>query len=425
MSGNKHLLDNFAISQETKDLAIHLFNLAKLNTGEGSGWAVRELAAGIPAACVLMAVERLNTGEVTRKSAQGSSCLKPKDFTRVYESTKAAVEQAERATCITYKELYVKYKFEAITEFLVPWITQAENEVLTLGHQDDQTTRCAVFFWVCNAIKPKALPDTHVFAKTHELPFKSFVSLLESLNQRESGMRRNIQTAFKAQSRSPRKDTVPSQPNHTPSGTTHLPADPAEQESPTRRSVRLNSSAAPLQVATPTPSPRKRHQLERSPTKVVQPPPIRLPLGRKAPLRELPSKDTPKKRPVEVSEITDKMDIDEALPQTPKKRRTDSIFPIIILAPPVTPSRPAAFSPGKKKSTIPLISLPEPMRSSPVKNQEILDDASMNSEDESEIEEPAIRRRFRPVYLEHKQWFSRDPRVETMLKKADKKLSRS
>lgn len=37
MSGNKHLLDKFSISQETKDHADRLLTLAKLKTGEGSG----------------------------------------------------------------------------------------------------------------------------------------------------------------------------------------------------------------------------------------------------------------------------------------------------------------------------------------------------------------------------------------------------
>ncbi|KAF8170919.1 hypothetical protein BJ912DRAFT_996366 [Pholiota molesta] len=376
MSGNKHLLDNFSISQETKDYAT-----------SGSGRAVGGFTTGLPAACVLLAVERRNTGEITAKAAQAASCLKPKDFTRVYEFVKAAVEQAERDTCITYDELHKKYKLEDFAEFLDPWITRTEDKLVELGYEDDQTTRCAVYFWVSNAIKPKALPATATFSKSHELSFKSFVALVEVLNQHESVMKKDIQTTFKA--------TLSHQKN-IPSLHKHFAA---------RRSSRISNTTALLQAATPSSTPRKR-QNERSPTKVAQPTPLRLLPGRKVPLRELPSKDTPKKRPIEDSE-------------TPtKKPRTEPVFTPIPIAPPTsTPLRlPAFSSPRKKAQTIPLNSLPEPSRSSPPKFNNVID-APMTSEDESEPDEPIVRRRFRPVYLEHKQWYAKDPRLERKWKK--------
>lgn len=381
-----------------------------------------------------------NTGEITTKTAQAASCLNPKDFTRVYEFVKAAVEQAERNTCITYYELHKTYKLENFAEFLDPWITRTEDKLGKLGYQDDQTTRCAVYFWVSNTIKvcsliflpmhsaertqPKALPATATFSKSHELSFKSFVALMEVLNQQESLMKKEIQITFKATLKSPRKDTIPPQTlsNDISQTMARDSVDTTEQQSPARRSSRISNTTALLQVATPSSTQRKR-QNERSPTKVAQPTPLRLLPGRKVPIRELPSKDTPKKRPIEDSEVNDKGDVDEAPPQTPmKKPRTELIFaptPIAQLS--STPLRlPAYSSPRKKAQTIPLNSLPKPSRSSRPKFNNVID-APITSDDESEPDEPIVRRRFRPVYLEHKQWHAKDPRLERKWKKIGSK----
>ncbi len=91
----------------------------------------------------------LNTGEVTRKSAQVASCLKPKEFQRVYDALKSAVEEAEKSTCVTYHDLHQVYRVEHLEETFAPYITRASEELLLHSNQSEQTTlfRSSVFFW--------------------------------------------------------------------------------------------------------------------------------------------------------------------------------------------------------------------------------------------------------------------------------------
>lgn len=57
MSKNHHLIDSFIASQEVKDLAHELNRSATTIMTEGSGRNVRQFAAGLPAACMLLASE--------------------------------------------------------------------------------------------------------------------------------------------------------------------------------------------------------------------------------------------------------------------------------------------------------------------------------------------------------------------------------
>jgi hypothetical protein len=159
-------------------------------------------------------------------------------------------------------------------------------------------------------------------------------------------------------------------------------------------------------------------------------------------LRALPTKDSPQKRKAEESqqahdEVTSDLDLLDTLmePETPiKKRRLES--PSETLQPTFPPvassSRVTLDTDGDRSRDV----LPKPVG---VVHEAIVnpvtphasthqDDGSMDvdanaeppsSSDESEDEIPPPRR-FRPVYLDHKQWFSRDPRLNRIWKQAEK-----
>ncbi|KAF8955955.1 hypothetical protein BDZ97DRAFT_227676 [Flammula alnicola] len=438
MSRHDHLINHFLASKETRILATELLRLAQLKTAPGSGREVREFTTGLPAICMLLASERLNNGDVSQKAAQVASCLKPKDFKRVYEVAKAAVDQVERSSCLTYHDLHRRYKSEPLEEILAPYIAETENELITRGDDYDTRTtlvRCAVYFWVCSSIKPKLLPSTEIFAKDHKLSAKLFVNLLGILNENLLGLRKKIQAAFKRKSSSPTKEpAVASSSRQSPrkpvilrelptkdspkKSQSEATTDEAELESPIRRSTRSSSAShiSPLK-ATAT-----RRGVEHSPVKVIQPPPLSLPPWKKRAVRELPSKDTPRKRPAEGLD----MELDTVPPETSTKKRKLEFKPVSPGSPPAT------TSPTTKKAPFTLPSLPPPPappRFSPLQRIvttasaiPVVDVDASASSDESEPEEPAPRRRFRPVYLEHKQWEARDPRLTRIWKKADKAL---
>ena len=58
MGSYAHLLDNFQLSDETRELAGNLIRQAKAKTGPGSGRELRELDTGLSAVCALLACER-------------------------------------------------------------------------------------------------------------------------------------------------------------------------------------------------------------------------------------------------------------------------------------------------------------------------------------------------------------------------------
>lgn len=58
MSKNHHLIQSFVASQDVKDLAQKFSRLATTMMTEGSGRNVSQFAAGLPAACMLLASER-------------------------------------------------------------------------------------------------------------------------------------------------------------------------------------------------------------------------------------------------------------------------------------------------------------------------------------------------------------------------------
>ena len=110
------------------------------------------------------------------------------------------------------------------------------------------------------------------------------------------------------------------------------------------------------------------------------------------------------------------------LPETPRKRRKTGSSSSTPLAIPRTPSTtrtaPMKLSPKGPKPGIPSITVPSsPLkRSLPVTNTTL--DLPSSSE-ESDVEDLPPSRRFRPVYLDCRQWNARDPRLTRIWKKAE------
>lgn len=179
------------------------------------------------------------------------------------------------------------------------------------------------------------------------------------------------------------------------------------EESPLRRSAR---------------NPSYPHIGSISPTKSVLPPP-----WKKGPKRELPSRDSPRKRTTMEQQSSDieKSITQCELAQTPSKRRkletlstssrqNTSSF-LIALGGPGSPLDVLDHS-GPMECQTKSISHP----SSPLKQTHNSGSMDLPSSSESESDRSPPRRRFRPVYLENQQWNARDPRLARIWNRAEK-----
>jgi hypothetical protein len=121
------------------------------------------------------------------------------------------------------------------------------------------------------------------------------------------------------------------------------------------------------------------------------------------------------------------------LPETPRKRRKTDSSSSTPLAKRVSPRTPSTTrtAPMKISLTAPTkISLKEPENvipsiispSSPLKRSLPVTNTTLDlpsSSEESDVEDLPPSRRFRPVYLDCKQWNARDPRLARIWKKAE------
>ena len=113
------------------------------------------------------------------------------------------------------------------------------------------------------------------------------------------------------------------------------------------------------------------------------------------------------------------------LPETPRKRRKTSSLSSTPLATPVFPrtrsttrTPPMKISPKGVETEIPSIKV----SSSPLKRSLPVTNTTLDlpsSSEESDVEDLPPSRRFRPVYLDCKQWNARDPRLARIWKKAE------
>ncbi|PPQ82299.1 hypothetical protein CVT26_013962 [Gymnopilus dilepis] len=477
MGSYAHLLDNFQLSDETRELAGNLIRQAKAKTGPGSGRELRELDTGLSAVCALLACERLNTNELSQKSAQGASCLKKKDFERVYGVVRAAVEEFEQeeSVSLSYAKLHEEYGTRLFKQKLEPYFTEVENELLTLatGYSHNSAMfKCLVYFWVCSSARFKSLPSTEAFADVHQLSTRKFIEILTLLNSKKKDFREKIQAAFGRPRASPTKQTLAEASTSSIPGQSAQKVKSAAEVNDTLESSskqrRKRPSSPEDQPLSQTPRRSQRHVLlqQKSPSKVTptkrtpqthvssskisQPPPPRLRFPNKGPVRELPSKDSPKKRAAEVLQVEGESQKTRSntTPQEPPAKRTRVTMdesPIKRTTRSASASAALAEKARVEAAAIQAVQAVEAAilrtprkrkgqegalpteKSSPSKPSARVEEAQLvdfaSSDEESEPEVLVVRRRFRPVYLEHRQWNAKDPRLDKIWRKAERRLN--
>ncbi|KAG6902614.1 hypothetical protein C0995_014220 [Termitomyces sp. Mi166 len=371
MAPQDDLLKSICHSDETFQEARTILRTAKQRTGPLSGFNLGPLITGLPAACAYIAsINSLNNTDVTRKNAQIASCLKETDFNKVLETVKAAFDDGPRRTRSgkdVYDTLMQKYPLAFGHRQLTEW-TAAVKRTLMLSdngfaanNSGGPDLESAIFFWTYTVATGKNPAAQRDFAAEHCTSTKSFANLLNKINSCSTSVKTSIQNDVKVQ-RSPTKTSVTTTPRRTP----------------------------------------------------------------KRPPRILPSRDSPSKRKVmdPPVELQSEDELDAFVYETPSKKRK--------VEPPTKPTLPSptklVLSPVASSSRVTLDSPPKAPPAAPRSepDDDAMDvDEEVNTvpfqetfEEENADVEPPIRRRYRSVYADHKQWYAVDRRVRRMRNQA-------
>ncbi|KAF8073981.1 hypothetical protein FPV67DRAFT_1480084 [Lyophyllum atratum] len=375
MAPHDDLLRTICQSEETLKEAQAVFRLAQQKTGAGSGFELGPHRTGLPAICAYIASKGLNNNDVTRKNAQVASCLKATDFDKAHQTVEAAIagtRKTKRPPKVSYEKLVSEYAPTLDRKQFHEW-TAAANRALIQSddkfNSDDPLVKYAIFYWAYNAATSKNLMTQQEFAAEQEISLKIFNRLLNKVTRCCSSVKARIQNDIKAQ-RSPAKPAM-----------------------------------------TPRRSPKK-------------------------PTRILPTRDSPAKRKADEAppseHESDAEVVDALLPETPSKKRkaessTKSAHPASprksIFPPVASSSRVTLDTHAADEDPSPQAPAEPSSRSQPEVIPMDVDDDTNNPpahRDESNDGHPPTRRRFRPVYADHRQWYALDRRVKRIWKQAER-----
>ncbi|XP_006462818.1 hypothetical protein AGABI2DRAFT_179431 [Agaricus bisporus var. bisporus H97] len=387
-------------NDETLAEARKLVPLAKARTKRGSGHYVSGLTTALPAICAYIISKHLNNNDVALDSARQSACLNTSDFNKALRtvSTVLEAELSPRQRAVGYDILHEKYAVEMSYSIFSMFLRQTETALVQLETPYDvgsSEVHCAIFFWVSLIANVKQLPTIDEFSQDNAILSKRIAPIIMILNDNCKSLKNKIIEGATTSSRpsSPTKSLIKSTVTYTP---------------------------------------------RRTPSK---------------PRRELLTRDSAKKASgsglsaTKADNSADTSDVEMARPETPSKKRkldiSSSISPSKrrLPFPPITPSAShitRITSPLTTK-TLATPAIPSPLRRSArfVLQEEV--DAVMDTDEEEdrgseavdrslkiefmleekyEKEEPALKRRFRPVYQDLKQWYARDAKMLRIWKEA-------
>ncbi|KAG6830577.1 hypothetical protein H0H92_016028 [Tricholoma furcatifolium] len=374
MAPQDDLLRNICQSEETFQKAQSVLRIAQQRTGPGSGFELGPLKAGLPAICAYIASSNLNNTDVTLNNAQVASCLKKSDFNWALNVVQNAMEDREdsprktRTKVDAYDVLLQRYQPQVNHQQFIQWM-EALKQVLIesdkkfVDEVEKRDWKCTIFFWTFNEATGVPPNIQKHFAEEQKVASATLTRRLNHINTLCSSVKSRIQNDLKV------------------------------TRSPTKASTTM----------TPRRSPKK-------------------------PLRVLPSRDSPSKRKAAEPQTQLASDDDMDTFETPsKKRRADAspfkaaltklVFPPTASSPRITLDEPRLP---------PIASRLEAVRDSMDFDKGADADAAsprVTFEDEMiEDEAPPLRRRFRPVYVDHNQWYAVDKRVKRLRRQTEQYL---
>ncbi|KAF5380688.1 hypothetical protein D9757_007040 [Collybiopsis confluens] len=389
---------------ETFKRAKELVNIAQSKTIQGSGYAVNELSTGLPAACALIASEELNNGVVDRAAAQGNSCLNKQDFARCLSHVRAALDASNRAvietgrrktrlessSLVSYELLASTYQIQPKHSIHFPrWCQMVQAALLQLPDsknvsRDQSLVRLGSFYWLCKVLQVELSDDLISFARKNKAGssdrLRSIISRLES----QCG---KVRAAILQDSQ-------------------RLSNAPGVQFSPRKRAIReLPSKNTP-----------KKQKLAVEADEEERASPVSLAIL----ARVLPPMHEPSTKSIEVqsskarTHTVHEDDVDMLLPETPSKTRRATASKGSSFSTPTLAAHyhrpPSPVSPTKSSANM------QPMDIDPLADQDL---SSESSDDKG-----STTTRFRPVFLDRKQWLAIDPNLVKLRKKMYKLKNR-
>ncbi|KAJ3997387.1 hypothetical protein F5050DRAFT_1806914 [Lentinula boryana] len=410
MSQHDHLLKQLCgSSSETLGRARELLYIATVKTAPGTGFQLKD-PLGRPAACALIASEQLKNTVVDPASAQGNSCLNPTAFQKCLAQVRAALAHnaslqpsdptKRRQTRsgfisqISYDSLVAKYALlQTYGDRFVSWCQRAEFAFFDLGKgnniaRDSPKIKLGIFFWpgrldLASFVRDNGAHTDNTGGITKIMDIHG--SKIRALILAESKRPKEAVATRSSTRISPGKRPMREAPSKDSPKKRKLSAedDTAETTAGKQFSVPNHTSGPPKALYPPFTSPRK------SPSKQVP--------------RELPTKSTIKKARFTVVGQEDS-DLEMSLLDTPSKTRllVTSRDP----APMISPSQPRASSPSPTRRSIRLSSATESPSQTVVNIKDLYID---NPSEHVNTFATTVRRRFRPVFLDRKQWNAPDP----------------
>ncbi|KAF4577244.1 hypothetical protein EYR36_005231 [Pleurotus pulmonarius] len=399
----QRLLRQMCSKPETMAQASALIQRARLQTAPGSGHTLGSLSSGLPAVCAYIASTRLNNGDVTKQNAQLASCLQPSDFEKalgiIESATGSSVppKATRRSTGITYESLFRQYN---ISESPTMLRIMHKIEQIVIKYAPDTSRRiiiCTIFFWTCKVLKISSFTiDPDEFQERNEIDYDSYAYVINILKTKCKDLKFDLEDEWAAMQRLQASSSTPSpvKPAHVSSPTKSPSKKKALRELPSRdtKKPEVGLFPAPEAVAPSTPtSPTKRRKLD-PPTQsesVVEP---------SAVPTDLPNPSTRsitvRRQPVIAPPLAATSQ-DVATISTPRRQRSSVSVP-----------------PKKLRGKEPEINIVD---GSAMDVDEGADSSSSRSDDGDFL----VLRRFRPVFLDHKQWYKRDPRLTRIWRTAE------
>ena len=474
-------LKRFQLDPEAFDLAKQIYRQIQVKTAPGSGHELGAGVIGVPAIAAYLACVQyvrtdrvyprvwmtdsclsLNSSDVDYNTAASASCVRPLMFKKILGIAQDLVEieplESHTEECdgdaVTYMELMQVFRLRHYQSVLLGWFESAEVALLGSGElrgsdlkavKNVTLLRCVVFAWVCEVSKvhcsvcvsqrPRSSSSFHIVSLKSQRVEPEMVKLkFELPSETFNDLMRTMTAAcshIKAQIRQDRQTLLK---NHTPTSSANpTPSKPHRDNSSASRSVSKSPSKSALKRklsaldGTERDTPSKRVAFMKSVPEVDE--------GESS---EDETMETPSKQRIRLfadevaTAVTPmaKLQPGERTTTTRARSRSrtstsqrtfdqlpdDDENPMQVDPPPVIPiTTPATVVPTTPRRNRTAPSTPKRTPGSRTRGKST---PRRNREDDAEGG-VALPLRYRPVFLDHRQWYARDPRIEKEIAMGD------
>lgn len=399
----------------------------------------------------------LNSSDVDYNTAVSASCVRPGVFKKMLGIAQDLVEieppepHAEEYTgdAVTYEELMQTFKLRQYQSVLLGWFESSEAALLGSGElrgsdlkavKNVTLLRCVVFAWVCGVSKvcpsfcvsqrislslsflvgsPKSQrvePET--VKLKFELPSDTFDDLITAMNAAcshvKAQIRQDRQALLKSHTPTSSANPTPSKLHRDKSVSRSVSKSPsksalkrklsasdgAEQNTPSKRVAFMKSvpevdeGESSEGETTETPSKQRVRLFADEVTAAVTPmAKLRTEKGSRTAIR---SRSRSRSRASTSQPTLDELPEDD---ENPMQVDPPSVIPI------TTPASTIPRTPRRNRTA------PSTPKRTPGSRTRGESTPRRNGQDGAE-DEVALPPRYRPVFLDHRQWYARDPRIE-------------